>query len=254
MDPFTNPLHHFEEFNEEIFTIYDRESLRNLSQIPLGKNTLDHLMHDILRKKNAIHPLPYSVFKLQDEMNFISRDIKYIAGILYFLRPYIVDTDEAGGKYIQNLPDRRYVMYANFGYSAIYNFWDRIGDLLHLYFETGLPLKDVYLGRVLNNIKPIHKNNQFYVELNEIYENKLKPFFGDRNDTIHHYQLENRYYWGALENRGNQSELSRLNTEKHSLPEVYKEHLELSFRGFELALRLIDTLPDDPTIPVQPHD
>ncbi|SET99368.1 Cthe_2314 family HEPN domain-containing protein [Hymenobacter actinosclerus] len=253
MDPFQNSLYHFEEFNEQIFAQYDPQGLQNLSQVKRGHGDLDSLLHDVLRKKTPIHPLPYSLFKLQDEMNCITRDIKYITGVLFYLRPYIIDTDETNGRYNQNLADRRYLMYANFGLQSIYNFWDRIGDMLHLYFETGLPVGNVYLGRVLNNIKPKDKLNQYFIDLESLYDNELKGFIDERNNTVHHYQLESQFYWGAIEQHQNLSEKSRLNADKHAFPEKFKHHLELCFKGFELALLLLDTLPDDPNIPVQPY-
>ena len=248
----SNPLYYFEEFNEEIFAVYERESLLTLSKVMVGEKRLASTMYDTVMKKVNIHPLPYSMFKLEDEMNFITKDVKYITGVLFYLRPFIIDTEESGGRYNQNLADRRFLMYANFGLQSIYNFWDRIGDLLHLYFETGLDINSVYFGRVLNNIKPIHKTSPSYIELNDIYNNELSAFLGERHTAVHHYQLEAQYYWAALENRTNDIERAKFNDAKHALPEKFRHHLNLCFKGYELAERLISTLPDKPETPATP--
>lgn len=245
-----HPLYHFQELNEQVFRTYKEQELYNLGQKEFNGQTTASFISDILRRKRNIHPLPYSDFKIHDELDFISKDLKYVTGVLYFLRPFIVDTKYTEGMYHQNLPDRRYLMYANFGYQSIYNFWDRIGDLLHLYYETGLAIDKVYLGRVLTNMKdpynsnPNHiKDDSFYKKLKELYDTELNFFFDERNEAVHHFQLEAKHYWGNIEFRKDKAYL-KLNEEKQKYPEFMKKHLELFFVGFEVALNLINRLPD----------
>ncbi len=246
-----HPLYHFMEFNQQIYKTYDEIGILNLDQKEFeGKNSVS-FFSDILRSKKNLHPLPFSYFKLHDELNFISKDLKYITGVLHYLLPFIVDTEYTGGRYPQNLPDHRYLTYANFGYQSIYNFWDRIGDLLHIYFETGLPMENVYLGRVLSNMKdPYNANpshvliNPIYLKMKDIYDNELRSFFEERNTTVHHFQLEAKYYWGNIELHKDRAASLKLNREKHAIPNFIRKHLDLLFIGFELALKLIDALPD----------
>lgn len=241
----------FSQFNEQIFQVYKERDLFNLSQREFAGKNSGMYISDVCRRKINIHEIPYSDFKIHDELDFISKDLKYVTGVLYFLRPYIVDTRFTEGTYHQNLPDRRYLMYANFGLQSIYNFWDRIGDLIYLYFETGLPNEKVYLGRVLTNMKNPYaadpksiQTDAVYLELRELYENELKPFFDERNDAVHHFQLEAQHYWGNIELRKDRPKALELNRQKHEYPEFMKRHLELFFRGYDLALRLIDRLPN----------
>ncbi|MEJ8803426.1 Cthe_2314 family HEPN domain-containing protein [Pontibacter sp. H249] len=241
-------LEHFEGFNEQIFKVYDERNLKNLSQVKFEEETSTAFLSNVLRRKVNIYPLPYSDFKIHDELDFITKDIKYVIGVLYFLKPFIIDTDYSQGTYRQNLEDRRYLMYANFGLQSIYNFWDRIGDILHLYFETGLSLENVYLGRVLNNIKPAHKAKPEYQTLNNIYETHLKTFFNERNVTVHHFQLECQFYWGFIEASRDLEKQAELNERKHNLPLLFENLLNLCFEGFKAALDLINTLPDKTNI------
>jgi hypothetical protein len=246
-----HPLYHFTEFNERIFAAYKEQGIFNLTQKEFDGKTTASFISDILRRKRNIHPLPYSDFKIHDELDFISKDLKYVTGVLYYLRPFIVNTKYTDGMYHQNLADRRFLMYANFGYKIIYNYWDRIGDLLHLYFETGLAIDNVYFGRVLSNMKdPYHidpkhiTNDPIYKQLKDLYENELKTFFDERHEAVHHFQLEAKHYWGNVELRKDKAASLKLNAEKHNYPEFMKKQLELFFVGFELALKLIDKLPD----------
>lgn len=239
-------LSHFEEFNEQIFQVYKEKNLKNLGELNFNGQSQGSaaFMSGVLRKKIPFYPLPYSVFKIHDELDFITKDIKYITGVLYFLRPFIVDTAVSGGTYSQNLADRRYLMYANFGLQSIYNFWDRIGDLLHHYFETRHKSDQVYFNRMIRDIKEPHRSTEAFKELETIYKNDISPINDDRSEAVHHFQLENKYYWGNIETYEDLVERDKVNNEKHNLPEKFQHHLELCFQGFELAIELIDHLPD----------
>jgi hypothetical protein len=247
MPEYTNyRYYHFDELNKQIHEVYREHNLLNLALIKEDDEYVSSRLNAVMSIKKNIHPFTFSPFKMQDEMDFITKDIQYVTAMLFFLQPGINDTQEDGGRYNQTIEDRRYVMHANFGLQAFYNFWDRIGDVLYMYFETGLPERQAYLGNVLNNMKPEYKASSEYVALNDLYTNQIKPFLGDRNDAVHNYQLENRYYWGAIQHRKNPEEAKRLNDEKHGLPE--KEHLSLCIEGFKITVALLNLLPDDPEV------
>lgn len=239
-----NKLDFFREYNEQIFKVYDELNLKNLSQVEFeGKNSVSYFS-EVLRSKSSIKPLPYSDFKIHDELDFITKDIKYIIGVLYFLRPHIVDTEFNDGKYLQNLEDHRYLTYASFGVQAVHNYWDRLGDLLYLFFETGLREDSVYLSRVLNNVKPWVKLNSEYKLFKVHFDEFILPFLKERHNVVHHFQLEVKYYWGAIESHQNKVKREELNVEKFGWVEELTRILSDSIKGFDLTLKLIDILPN----------
>ena len=61
----------------------------------------------------------------------------YIISILELLHPNINNAVKEGGTYNQTREDHLYLRYAGFGFQAIYNYWDRIGDILDIFFHTG---------------------------------------------------------------------------------------------------------------------
>ena len=246
-------LSHFEEFNEQIFQVYKEKNLKHLGELnfngqPQGSAAF---MSGILRKKIPFHPLPYSVFKIHDELDFITKDIKYVTGVLYFLRPFIVDTTASDGRYNQTLADRRYLMYANFGLQSIYNFWDRIGDLLYHYFKTAHKPDKIFFNRMIRDIQEPYRSTPEFKALETIYKNDISDISDDRSEAVHHFQLENKYYWGNIETSKDPAKQGKLNKEKHNLPEKFQHHLELCFQGFELAVKLIDHLPDKVSIKIR---
>jgi hypothetical protein len=234
----------FREFTEELFIEYKNLGIKILGDYEFDGKTSASFMSDITRKKNNIHPLPYSDFKIHDELNFITKDLKYIAGMLHILKPYINDSYRDQGHYHQTLEDSRYLRYANFGLQTVYNFWDRLGDLLFLYFKTGLSSDQVYFGRVINNMEPVYKQTESYKNLVDLYNTKVKSIFDTRHEAVHHFQLECKHYWGNVELRSDKPKLRALNEEKRTYATTMKEHLDICKDGFYWTMRLINELPN----------
>lgn len=242
-------LKNFIDFNEQIFQVQRENELTDLYNIPIEGKTTATAMSDILGRKNKVHDYSYSIFKIHDEFIAISKDIKYVTGILFFLKPYIINTEEFGGKYFQNLPDRRYLVYSTFALQSVYNFWDRLGDLLYLFFPTNLKSKNVYFGRVFDQIGQEYKSTEPYFDL-KIYHDEIKSILNLRHDTVHHFQIETLHYWGNIQHSNNEDERNKLNAEKFTYPNKLKRALEISNLAFIAALNLIDELPDKSNEPL----
>jgi|GEM_PF-5045104 len=85
----SNPLYHFQEFNNQIFNVYEKYNLLSLAQKEFRKKNSGAFMIDIVRKKTNIHSFPHSDFKIYDELDFVTKDIRYVTGILYFYVPLL---------------------------------------------------------------------------------------------------------------------------------------------------------------------
>lgn len=238
-----NELKSFIDWNNQIFEIQKENGLVDLYDFDIDGSTTATFLSDVLNRKENIHPFPYSVFKIHDEFIAISKDIKYVTGILLFLKPYIIDTEKTNGRYLQNLPDRRYLVYATFGLQSVYNFWDRLGDMLYLLFPTKIKPNDVYFGRVFNQIPENYKCLKAYIDLKDLYE-EMKSLLDLRHNSVHHFQIETLHYWGNTQHYGNDEERNKLNAEKFTYPDKLKRALEVSNKAFVAALNLIDALPN----------
>ena len=170
---------------------------------------------------------------------FISATTSYtLRHFLFLLRPLINVATEEAGTYHQNWYDARYLSYASTLYSAIYNFWDRIGDLLNCFFITGLGDANVYIGRVLNNFPSMHKDSTIFKQINQIYKDQVIAFVSKRNENDHRQSVPTTHFNRIILAKGNeQSEQTKL---KLCLPDLFKEQINLAYQGFELALRLIE--------------
>jgi hypothetical protein len=235
----------FHQWNKVVFKSQEENGLVDLYHI--DGSSSGSVMSDVLSKKKPCHPLPYSVFKLHDEFIVISKDMKYITGILYLLKPYIVNTEIEQGFYHQNHEDRRYLMYCTFGVQTIYNFWDRIGDMLHYYFPTNIKPGNVYFGRVKERINDQYKNSENYKRLLELFKG-IEFIFDLRHEAVHDFQIETKYYWGNIQYINDTAERNLLNAEKFTYPDKMKKAMQICNEAFLVALKLIDELPDDTEI------
>jgi hypothetical protein len=239
----TDNLQIFREFDKVVRNQYDTIPLQDIDDIKIGDENSVTFFSRIVRSKQNLKPFPYSDFKIYDELLFISRDIKYYTALLFYFKPYITDSSY-DGTYHQTLEDRRYMMFASICFQSVYNFWDRIGDLLALFFETGLHNNSIYFSRVLNNFPKVYKQSNNFQWLRSHYDQEIKNFLGQRDDIVHSYQLECKYYWEVIEAKMDVNKTRKIQKDKESFPDKFERQIDLILKGFVTSLRLIEELPD----------
>jgi hypothetical protein len=231
----------FRKFDQLVRNQYDTIPLRDIGDISISNESSTEFFTRIVRSKVVLKPFEYSTFKFLHEIKIISQDVKYYTALLYYLKPFITNSSITG-TYNQTQEDRRYMMFASVGFQAIYNYWDRIGNLLDKFFKTGLQDSSIYLSRVLNNFPNEFKGSKYYIWLNDTYHHDIKNILGQRDHIVHFYQLESEYYWKVMEHNNDLLKISKIQKEKESFPEEFKKQLELMVLGFEYALNLINEL------------
>jgi hypothetical protein len=230
------------QWYEQVLKHIRETDLKNLSEYETenGQNPFQKFT-DVTRSKESLKPFSYSDFKHGDEFNFLSMDLIYIISILELLHPHINNSVKENGTYHQTVEDHLYLRYAGFGFQIIYSYWDRIGDILALFFKTGLT-RDVYLGRVFSNF-PKEFRSDTYAELLILYKSEVEHVLTDRHGVVHSFGLKAKHFWGMIGEQ-NQSEREELQNEKDRYPKVFRRQLETFFQGFTLAMKLISELPD----------
>jgi hypothetical protein len=215
--------------------IKEAEGIRHINELTTNGKHLLTFYAEITSHNAKIKDEPQFLW---DDLFYISNDLVHFTSLLFLLRPFINDATKEAGTYHQNWYDARYLSYASALHSAVYNFWDRIGDLLHCFFATGLPDNGVYIGRVLNNFPAAHKESTAFEQINKIYIDHVRPFVFERNKDAHNQSIATTRFYEIMLARGDEQ---RERTElKLRLPDLFKEQLNLAYQGFELALRLIE--------------
>ena len=229
----------------------DKEFLNELFYQLKDIKEAENILHISELTPNSQHPLTFYTevtsnhvkirdvpLYLWDDFFFISNDLVHFTTLLFLLKPFINDATQEAGTYFQNWYDARYLSYASVLHSSIYNFWDRIGDLLHCFFETGLSNDGVYISRVLNNFPQAGRKSVNFQQINQIYMNHVRPLVCERDKDVHNQSFATSRYYGVILAEGDNQ---KMQTElKLRLPNLFKEQIELAYQGFELALRLIE--------------
>jgi hypothetical protein len=234
-----------EEWYNQIMDHIRSTELLNLSEYTTNSGDSPYAkFSEITRSKTTIKDFSYSDFKHGDEFLFLSQDFIYIIAIIELLSSRINNPLTENGTYHQTMEDHLYLRYAGFGFQVIYSYWDRIGDILALFFQTGLS-GDVYLGRVFNNFPKEYKSETFNL-LFDLYQTHVEPVLLDRHGVVHTFGLKAKHFWGVMEHSLNTNELEKLQEEKFNYPSLFRTQLKLFFEGFTLAMELISELPDKP--------
>ncbi|NHZ85848.1 MAG: hypothetical protein GWP19_08200 [Planctomycetia bacterium] len=220
----------FNRLNE----IMKNEGIQHISEIKFDNKHPLTFFSEITDNSISIKKPPLFLY---DDFFFLSNDLLHFTLLLFLLRPFINDPVKENGTYFQNRYDARYLSYSSVLYSTVYNFWDRIGDLINCFFNTGLPENSVYIGRVISNFPKDCRDSKYFQQLEEIYMNKIRHLILERNEDTHNQSIVTGHYFNIiLAKDEEQVEKAKL---KFNLPEIFKEQIELAYNGFELALLLI---------------
>lgn len=228
----------FIALNETIIKEYERLGLKHINEIEIDEKSPFQFLSNSL---NGIIPIRnYVRYELETDIEFISMDLKYYTALLFLLRPYINYPLREGKTYFQTLEDKRYLSYASLLYQLLYNYWDRIGDFLYSFLETGLRERDVYFNRVILNLGNNYSSSHNYSKLKDVYDGHLVDLFENRKKIVHYLQIGARMFSGTFLHHGDEAYLAQLENEKEGYPEFFINHISQTFVGFEYSIKLIN--------------
>ena len=236
-------LDFYNDLRSQYYPELEASGIRELYEFKDGIYTAGFLI-ELLRSKNCLVPFDQSEFKTYDEFAFITQDLKYTIGMLSIVRPYINNPLREQGTYRMTFEDHLYLRYSSIGYPYVYAFWDRIGDLLYHYFDTGLKKDQVFIARVLNNLPNEVKARVEYHALFEVYDKDVKPALERRHGIVHDFSLKSETRWKHINSYGNPEKMEADYMEKFN----YRDNLMALFlsclKGYRLMLDLIGTITD----------
>jgi len=231
-------IQQYQNLDQTIRNEYERLGLKCLSEVKINdEHSLSFFTHflDKVKSINSFH-----FYKNFNEISFISDDLKYYTALTYLLRPYINNPLKEKMTYHQTLEDKRYLSYASILFQLFYNYWDRIGDLIYSFIKTSLKEREVYFNTVLDKIDDTVKESEYFIALNTLYKDKLLNLFRKRKEIVHYFQLTSEIYVGTFTNYDDIEKLKEAQNIKESLPDLFKENIEYTFQGFELAIKFIN--------------
>lgn len=230
--------------HKKLVAVYEREGLTCLSD-----NNYEYKGVNALAVPSSSYNDPlWNRMKNSWDIIICTQDIKYFTGQLFIHLPYVNDPVADIGPsahgypisyYYQNLYDRRYCMFVSCCYEKAYNYWDRIGDLIHSFFPTLLPIRGVDFTRIIDKVDASGETDTDFIALKDIKESEYKRLNEYRKDVVHYYQYESSYRYEHNSNCTNLERIHGLWNQKESFPEYFKKHLRIACEGYVHAHRFL---------------
>ncbi len=246
------------EYQQKLNEIYCREKLICLSDWDLvlfdNKNALQFATDNCSVVRNKVNSEGKFDTIINDLISSISQDIKFSLGNIYlykklginnFSNEYItIQQGKTISTYQQTLGDRRFFFYISVSFEKLYNFWDRIGDLLFLTLNFALDLKikprEIYFSTVIKKIEKLNLKSENFNFLKEFYKNEYKKILNEnRKLIVHDRQKDTDFRSRWLKSLSNKKAITELQKEKNELPNLLKDQMNLAIKGFESAILLI---------------
>ena len=220
------------EYQQKLNDIYQKEKLVCLSDWELlkfnDKNALQFISDNCSTVRNKVNSDGSFDTIVYDLISSISQDVKFSLGNVYlykelginnFLDEYTTTPHgETIFTYRQTLGDRRFFFYVSVCFEKLYNFWDRIGDLLSVALDLEIEQKEIYFPRVIKEIEKLHPQSANFQSLKKFSESEYQDILNKIRKLIVHYRQKDTYFRFAwLKNINNEEAVRKLQQEKKNL-------------------------------------
>lgn len=247
-----------EEIQEKVVEIYRHHDI-----FPL-RGRIDDFKHDDFdsfdlfyssvdrnETKRGLHSFYFDLFH---DLIFCSDEIVYFTAHLYLYRPFINNPIDDVRQFVgqelfpnyQNIPAKRFNMYADVASQKTYNFWDRIGDLIASYFPDKFPpKKPVYFANAVEAIPLNYRDDSNFKWLNDFKKSGYNEMNRMRKSIVHHFTTDTLYLRAQLQNASNREEMERVQKERSGIPEFYQLQNRLTIEGYKRTLELLKLIGED---------
>lgn len=243
-----------EKYQEKLREIYQREKLICLSDHEIvkfdNKNAMQFLQDNCSKIRNIVNKNGIFDEIENDIILSISHDIKFSLGNIYLYKELkinnfltekrVLPNGRTTTTYHSTLGERQFLFYVSVCFEKLYNFWDRIGDLIELCFQLNIGTRNIYFQAVIDKIKETHSQSNNFRTLKEFLDNDYKSILNKKRKLIVHHRQEDTYFrfeWARK--RSDEEAMEKLQKEKDERPELLKKQMQLTISGFEAAVRLI---------------
>ena len=247
-------LQAIDDFAQAILDIYMQEGLTSVrglhNEYLLAERQLLMWHSEVTRRCAVANNGRFYYFKNIDDIIFCSDELLYFTAHLFLYRPFInnplEDAYPANGRTIypnfQNLPSKRYSMFADVASQTAYNYWDRIGDLIASFFPGLLKPDRVYFASIVNTVPAQFHSSENYQWLKHFVDNGYKDLNDERKEIVHYHTTDTTYKYDHLE-RGRldeRSKVEQMQQAREGIADFYKNHIAVTLTGLEKTLLFLE--------------
>lgn len=242
----------YHKLHQEIYTKYELTSLRGINnEFMLNKRALQVWHDDATRKCSIKYSGQFNHMKNFDDILFCSEELLYFTASLFLYRPYINNPlneaiyhkEEVIFPNYQNYYAKRYSMFADVAAQCVYNFWDRVGDMIASFFPDKIDPSQVYFNTAIDIIPNQFHTSEHYLWLDNFRKTQYKELNGRRKRIVHYLTIETDYKYEHLEKGSSDREaMEKIQSERESLPDFFKSHIELTRLGIGHTLSLLEEI------------
>ena len=239
------------EYNDRIKSIYNEYGLDCINRLDDSHKIHDKQMlswhSDISRRCQIANKMHFDYFKNYDDISYCSDEILYFTAHLFLYRPYMnnpiddsiwFSTRMIYPNYV-NLGTKRYYMFADIVLEKLYNYWDRIGDLIASYFPELISERRVYFTTALDIIPNEYRELDSFKWLSEFRNNSYKDLNNKRRQVVHYTTSITRDKHNHL-NLSNEEEVIAWQKERNGLADYFNEQIHITLEGFYQTLLLLE--------------
>ena len=233
-------------FHQKALEIYDREGLgclrnsENKDYSLNGKNILVWYSEATSKLKQK-----FDHFQNRNSLLFISDEILYFTGQLYFYKPFLNNPldnpirikEKVYYPYNWSLSDKRYFMFSEIVIEKIYAFWGQIANLLAASLEEKIDDQRIFFPSILQKIT--NKDSGNFQWLNNFKDIEYKEINSHRKMIVHHRGLETKFRTDHIKSFSSKEEMEKLIHDRDDLTDYFKMHIKMTLIGFDKTLSLI---------------
>lgn len=252
------------EYHNRLIEVYQKKKLESLEGLDgdyevKGENILQSFMdakskmqviYDEAALKKGKKP-DFEFRRAFHDLCLISREILHFTGLTYFYLPYLENPENnrilsGKGNFIyplyQDMPDKRFFMYMTVCYEKLYNYWDRIGDIIAAYFPESIESKRVYFGGIDEFVPARHHSNEHFQWLVSFKNDNYSHMNEIRKNIVHNDNPDTDYYFNYLKEVKDLKRVKRLVQKRSEVPSKIKTQITYTLEGIIRLIRFMEYL------------
>ncbi len=245
------------ELNLKIIDIYKANSLVSLSGNDKGKpHKIDGEFifkgyNELTRKRNCYFKNKHKQVDYDKHLTDLidcSDSIIYFIAHLFLYYPHVTNpiknqfnTDKCTiYPFNMDTPTKRYLQFVDVCFEKIYNYWDRIGDLIATFFPDKFKeKKKIYFKNTINKLKNSYPESINYRWLKKFADNEFEISNKQRIGIVHYFTKNTDLKWTQLEQVDDFEKSQKLSTVILSFPDYFKKMNNLCLEGFKHTLEFL---------------